>query len=66
MSIVFFNVRKIRRGFYNLTFELLFERTAGLPEYKVTETHVKRLEELIGKRSTGYGPTAGGNIKNRP
>ncbi len=50
MSIVFFNVRKIRRGFYNLTFELLFERTAGLPEYKVTETHVKRLEELIREK----------------
>jgi len=50
MSIVFFNVQKIRRGFYNLTVELLFERTAGLPEYKVTEAHVKRLEELIREK----------------
>jgi len=47
MSVVLFNVRKIRRGYYNLTVELLFERTRGLPEYKVTETHVKRLEEII-------------------
>jgi KDO2-lipid IV(A) lauroyltransferase len=47
MSVVLFNVQKIRRGYYNLTVELLFESTKGLPEYKVTETHVKRLEELI-------------------
>ena len=47
MAVVFFNFQKIRRGYYNLTVELLFERAAGLPEYKVTETHVKRLEELI-------------------
>lgn len=47
MSVVLFNVQKIRRGYYNLTIELLFESTKGLPEYKVTETHVKRLEEII-------------------
>jgi KDO2-lipid IV(A) lauroyltransferase len=27
--------------------ELLFESTLGLPEYEVTEKHVKRLEDLI-------------------
>jgi KDO2-lipid IV(A) lauroyltransferase len=50
MSVVFMNVQKVRRGFYNLTIELLFEQTTGLPEYKVTETHVKRLEELIREK----------------
>ncbi|MBP1673911.1 MAG: lipid biosynthesis acyltransferase [Bacteroidetes bacterium] len=50
MAVVFFNFQKIRRGYYNLTVELLFERAAGLPEYKVTETHVKRLEELIREK----------------
>jgi Kdo2-lipid IVA lauroyltransferase/acyltransferase len=47
MSVVFFNVQKVRRGYYELTVELLFEQTKGLPEYKVTEAHVKRLEEII-------------------
>ncbi len=47
MSIVFFNVQKVNRGFYDLTVELLFENTSGLPEFKVSETHVKRLEEVI-------------------
>jgi len=47
MSVVFFNVQKIKRGYYNLTAELLFEQTRDLPEYKVTDTHIKRLEEII-------------------
>lgn len=47
MSVVFFKVRKVSRGHYNLTVELLFESSAGLPEYTVTNTHVKQLEELI-------------------
>jgi KDO2-lipid IV(A) lauroyltransferase len=47
MAIVFFNIQKIKRGYYNLNIELLFEHTSGLPEHLITETHVKRLEELI-------------------
>ena len=47
MAVVFFNVQKIRRGYYQYTAELLFEHTAGLPEYVITEKHVRRLEEII-------------------
>ncbi len=47
MAVVFFNVRKVKRGNYSLTAELLFDHPKGLPEYLVTETHVKRLESLI-------------------
>ncbi len=47
MAIVFFNIQKIKRGYYNLNIELLIEHTAGLPEYLITETHVRRLEEII-------------------
>jgi Kdo2-lipid IVA lauroyltransferase/acyltransferase len=50
MPVVFFNVQKIRRGHYNLTVELLFESTTGLPEFLVTETHVRRLEKLIKEK----------------
>jgi len=49
MSIVFFNVQKVKRGYYDLTVELLFEGTSGMPEFKVTEAHVNRLEEVIRK-----------------
>lgn len=47
MALVFFRIQKIKRGYYNLNVELLFEHTAGLPEHLITETHVKRLEEII-------------------
>jgi Kdo2-lipid IVA lauroyltransferase/acyltransferase len=47
MAVVFFNVRKIRRGYYYYTPELLFEHSTGLPEYAITESHVRRLEEII-------------------
>jgi Kdo2-lipid IVA lauroyltransferase/acyltransferase len=47
MAIVFFHIQKIQRGYYNLDIELLFDHTAGLPEHQITETHVKRLEQII-------------------
>lgn len=47
MAVVFFNIQKVKRGYYNLNIELLFEHTKGLPEYLITETHVKRLDEII-------------------
>jgi len=50
MSVVFLNIQKIRRGYYQFSIELLFEHTAGLPEHIITEAHVKRLEEVIRSR----------------
>jgi KDO2-lipid IV(A) lauroyltransferase len=47
MSVLFLDIQKIKRGYYNMTIELLFESTMDLPKYKVTEAHVKRLEQLI-------------------
>jgi len=50
MAVVFFNIQKIKRGYYNLYIELLFDHTSDLPEHLITETHVKRLEELIREK----------------
>ena len=50
MSVVFLDIQKVRRGYYNLTIELLFESTRNLPKYMVTDTHVKRLEEMIREK----------------
>jgi KDO2-lipid IV(A) lauroyltransferase len=47
MAVVFFNLKKIKRGYYRLFIELLFDHTAGLPEHAITEAHVRRLEEII-------------------
>ena len=50
MAVVFFHIQKVKRGYYNLDIELLFEHTANLPEHLVTETHVKKLEEIIREK----------------
>ncbi len=50
MAVVFFNIQKKRRGFYHFTVELLFEHSAGLSEYLITDAQVKRLEEIIRSR----------------
>lgn len=50
MAMVFFHVQKVKRGYYNLNIELLLEHTAGLPEHFVTETHLRRLEEIIREK----------------
>lgn len=50
MAVVFFHIKKIKRGYYNLDVELLLDHTAGLTEETITESHVKRLEELINNK----------------
>jgi KDO2-lipid IV(A) lauroyltransferase len=50
MAIVFFNIQKIKRGYYTFTAETLFDHTAGLPEDQITEAHVRRLEEIIREK----------------
>jgi KDO2-lipid IV(A) lauroyltransferase len=50
MAIVFLNIQKVRRGYYTVTIELLFEKARDLPKYLVTNTHVKRLEEVIREK----------------
>jgi Kdo2-lipid IVA lauroyltransferase/acyltransferase len=47
MAVVFFNISKVKRGYYKMAVELLFDHTAGLPYYAITEAHVRRLEEII-------------------
>jgi len=50
MAVVYFHIQKVKRGYYNLNIELLHEHTAGLSEDQITETHVRRLEEIIREK----------------
>jgi len=50
MAVVFINIQKITRGYYRMSTELLFENAKDLPEHLITETHVKRLEEIIREK----------------
>ncbi len=50
MAIVFFHIQKVKRGHYNLDIELLHDHTAGLSEVVITESHLRRLEEIIKEK----------------
>ncbi len=50
MAVIFFNIQKVKRGYYKVIPELLFEHTDGLSDHLITQTHVKKLEEIIIER----------------
>jgi KDO2-lipid IV(A) lauroyltransferase len=50
MAVVFVNMQKIKRGYYNITFELLFNDVTGLKENQITEAHVKHLDAIINEK----------------
>jgi KDO2-lipid IV(A) lauroyltransferase len=49
MAVVFMNVQKVKRGFYEVTFEKLFDNAAGTHENEVTLACVKKVEDEILK-----------------
>jgi Kdo2-lipid IVA lauroyltransferase/acyltransferase len=49
-AVLLFNNQKIKRGYYTIRIELLFEHTAGLTDHVITESHVRRLEEIIKEK----------------
>lgn len=46
-AVVFFKIRKIRRGMYEVVFELICEDPSTLEPYEITEAHVRILEKQI-------------------
>ncbi|HKL67732.1 MAG TPA: lysophospholipid acyltransferase family protein [Bacteroidales bacterium] len=50
MAVVFFNIDKVKRGYYELYAELISENPVELEPYAVTELHVRKLEEQIRRR----------------
>ncbi|HEA28743.1 MAG TPA: lipid A biosynthesis acyltransferase [Leeuwenhoekiella sp.] len=47
MPVVFLNVHKKSRGFYEATFEFLSEKPSTVPDYQITDLFAKNLEEQI-------------------
>ncbi len=50
LAVVFIEVNRYKRGHYEVNAELLFEDVKDLPQYEVTDTHVKALEKIIIKK----------------
>jgi KDO2-lipid IV(A) lauroyltransferase len=47
LAVVFIDIQRVKRGFYEIEGHLLFEDASQAPLYHVTDTHVRALEKLI-------------------
>jgi len=49
-AVVFMDIQKVRRGYYEVEFTKLFDDASTAEKYEVTKAHTKFLEEIIRKR----------------
>lgn len=49
LAVVFIDIYRVKRGYYEVEAKLLFEDAQNTPPYEITKTHVKALEDLIRK-----------------
>ncbi len=49
-TVFYMNIQRVKRGFYELTFELLAENPADLPVEEVTKRFMARLETLLHQK----------------
>jgi KDO2-lipid IV(A) lauroyltransferase len=47
MNIIFIKVKKIKRGYYQASFEILSENSREIPNYEITDKFLKLVEEQI-------------------
>lgn len=47
MNVVFLKTKKIKRGYYQATFEILAENVKEMPDYQITDKFLKLVEEQI-------------------
>ncbi|CAM3433191.1 Lipid A biosynthesis acyltransferase [Flavobacterium longum] len=54
MNLVFLRVRKVKRGFYEATFEALAENPQQIPDFQISEEFMKRVEKQIKEAPEFY------------
>ncbi|TXE07899.1 lipid A biosynthesis acyltransferase [Gelidibacter salicanalis] len=54
MSVVFFRVKRLKRGFYETTFETLAVHPNEYPNYEITDIFTKKLEKQIREAPQYY------------
>lgn len=47
MNVIFLKVKKVKRGFYEATFEILSENAKEVPNYEITDKFLKLVEQQI-------------------
>lgn len=54
MNIMFLKVRKVKRGFYEGTFEILSDNVHEVPDYKISEAFMAKVEAQILEQPEYY------------
>ncbi len=54
MNVINLNVTKVKRGYYEATFEVLSEDVKTVPNYKISEMFMQRVEQQIYKAPEFY------------
>jgi Kdo2-lipid IVA lauroyltransferase/acyltransferase len=54
ISVVYLNVTKVKRGFYEADFELITDNPKSIPDYQITDAFFKLLEKQILKAPEFY------------
>jgi KDO2-lipid IV(A) lauroyltransferase len=47
MNMMFLKVKKVKRGYYKASFEILSENTKEIPNYEITDQYLKLVEQQI-------------------
>lgn len=47
LSVVFVDVKKVKRGYYEATLHVLTEQSKSIPDFEITETYLKLVEKQI-------------------
>lgn len=50
LAVVFIDIQRVKRGFYEVEASLLFENSQAVEPYLITDTHVAFLEKIIRKK----------------
>jgi KDO2-lipid IV(A) lauroyltransferase len=53
-AVVYFEIKKKERGYYDVTFTLITDNPSEMPWGKITETHTKMLEQSILKQPSSW------------
>jgi Kdo2-lipid IVA lauroyltransferase/acyltransferase len=54
MNVIFLKTKKIKRGYYEATFELMADDVQAVPNYKISEDFISRVEKQIYEQPEYY------------
>jgi len=54
MNVVYMNVQKVKRGYYETTFDLITDDTKSFPNYEISDLIIKKAEGIITENPDFY------------